>query len=188
MGIAGAFWTSPVARAGHGLVFTTRSAITRLLDDVSAGQLGELMLTKQDFPSHYVDMAHPMDYHPKEHPLQPELFYHNGLGSHFRLLLRASVALSDKSFLPMTFVCNTAFPGGFYFSERAMGILSNSDTNRMKEHDLGSVYLQTGDGKFAVTDTPQRYQPANVLGLRVLEKYGLVVSDTPHFGTPFEYF
>ena len=156
----------------------TRPAMTRLLDDISVGNLGDLMLTEQDFPGHYVNMAHPQDYIARAEPLQPELFY-NRRANHFRLLLRASLALPDKSFLPMTFVCDSGAPGGYFFSERAMKVLSRSDVERLKEDDLHNLYLQTEVGEFAVTDTPQRHHPANIVGLRVLEKYGLVISERP---------
>ena len=121
------------------------------------------MLTDQDFPGHYVNMAHPQDYIARSDPLQPELFY-NRRANHFKLLLRASFALPDKTFLPMTFVCNTGAPGGYYFSERAMNVLSRADVERLKEDDLHNLYLQTEVGKFAVTDTPQRHQHANISG------------------------
>ena len=165
----------------------TRPAVSRLFDDMSMGHLGELVLTDQDFPGHYVDMAHPEDYKPSSVPLQPECFY-NRRANHFRLLLRASFALPDKSFVPMTFVCNTGAPGAYYFSERAMGVLSRPDVERLKEDDLHNLFLQTENGKFAVTDTPQRHQPANIVGLRVLEKYGLVISESPRFESSVTYF
>ena len=47
-------------------------------------------------------MAHPQDYIARSDPLQPELLY-NRRANPFRLLLRASFALPDKSFLPKTF-------------------------------------------------------------------------------------
>ena len=97
---------SHVARAARGMTARgmtsqARPAITRLHDDICTGPLGELMLTDQDFPGDYVNMAHPQDYTARPHPLQPKLFY-NQRANHFRLLLRASFALPDKSFLPMT--------------------------------------------------------------------------------------
>lgn len=159
--------------------------MTRLLDDIVVGNLGDLTLNPQDFPGHYVNMAHPQDYIAMSDPLQPELFYNL---NHFRLLLRASFALPDKSFLPMTFVCDSGAPGGYYFSERAITMLSRPDVQRLMRDDLHNMYLQTEVGKFAVTDTPQRRQPANVLGLRVLEKYGLIISASPKFQVDFKYF
>ena len=107
-----------MARAVRAMPPRTRPTVTRLLCDLSMGDLGELMLTEQDFPGHYVNMAHPEDYILLSKPLQPELF-HNRRTNHSRLLLRASLALSDNSFVPMTFLCNSGAPSGFYFSERA---------------------------------------------------------------------
>ena len=86
----------------------------------------------------------------------------------------------------MTFVCNSGAPGGFYFSEQALNMLS--DAKRVKEDDLSNLYLQTDRGKFAVTDTPQRHQPANIIGLRLLEKYGLMISEVPSFQSKLGYF
>ena len=102
------------------------------------------MITDQDFPGHYVNMAHPQDYIARLDPLQTELFY-NRRAKHYKLLLRTSFALPDKSFLPMTFVCDTGAPGGFYFCERAMNVVS--DVERLKEDDLHNLYLQTDVGE-----------------------------------------
>lgn len=152
--------------------------MTQLLDNVSMGYLNEQVLTEQDFPGHYVNMARPEDYKLLSNPLQPELFY-NGRANHFTLLLRASFAVSDKSFVPMTFVCSSGAPGGLYLCETALSVLS--DVGRIKEDDLHNLYLQTENGKFAVTDMPLKHQSANIVGLPVLEKYGLMVSETPSF-------
>ena len=86
----------------------------------------------------------------------------------------------------MTFVCDSAAPGGYYFSERALKVLSEAE--RVQEDALHNPYLQTDHGKFAVTDTPHKHQPVNIIGLRVLEKYGLLISEIPSFQSNFRYF
>ena len=81
-------------------------------------------------------------------------------------------------------MCSSGAPGGYYFSERALNLLS--DAKRVKEDDLNNLYLQTDRGKFAVTDTALRHQPANIMSLRLLEKYGLMMSDMPSFQSKLE--
>ena len=51
-----------------------------------------------------------------------------------------------------------------------MNVLSRSGSERLKEDDLHKIHLQTAIGTFAVMNMPQRHQPANMLGLHVLEQ------------------
>ena len=64
-----------MAQAARSTASRRRPAMVRVLDDMSMGDSGELMLSERDFPCHYVNMAHPEDYISMLEPLQPELFY-----------------------------------------------------------------------------------------------------------------
>lgn len=164
----------------------SRIAMAKLLHDILQHP-NEFGYTELDFPDSYVDMAHPQDLIEAPEPVQPELWYHRSAGpAHYRLLLRASFRLSSDVYSPMTFLCDTRLSGGFYFSPDAMSALTNA--RRILLSDLQSPYIQTAAGKIPVSETQLYFQPANLLGLHALQKFGLIVAEKPTLVKPFEYF
>lgn len=164
----------------------SRTAIAKMLHDILEHS-NDFGYTELDFPDSYVDMAHPQDLIEAPEPVQRELWYHRSADpAHFRLLLRASFRLSSNVYSPMTFLCDTRLSGGFYFSPDAMSALTNA--RRILMSDIHCPYIQTDAGKISVSETQQCFQPANLLGLRALQKYGLIVAEKPTFVRPFEYF
>lgn len=128
-------------------------------EDIAAAELDA------DFPDHYEHMAHPDDYKNVEQPFTTYI-------PHFRLIVRACWKISDKQYLPMSFVCDTGAPMGFYLSALARNKLKSY--NRIKEDETGNEYVVLQDiGKAAVEPTPNGHAPANIVGLRVLTKLGL---------------
>ena len=161
------------------------TATSKLMHDVLE-RSSELAYTELDFPESFVDMAHPEDYKEAPEPVQPEVFYHRTRDPHHRLLLRASFRLSSKVYSPMTFICDTGLSAGFYFSPHAMSILTKA--RRILQNDIQCPFIETGAGKIPVSEAQQLHQPANLLGLHALQKYGLTLADKPSFATPFKYF
>ena len=159
------------------------SAVSKLLDDVLL-HANEVAYTELDFPDFYVKMAHPEDYKETFEPIEPYLFYHKR-PEHHRLLLRASFRLASKLYSPMTFLCDTGVPGGFYLSHDAMTTLTNA--KRVLQSDIHQPYIQTCAGNVPVCEAQQLHQPANLLGLHVLQKYGLTLAEKPKFARTFNY-
>ena len=79
----------------------------------------------------------------------------------------------------MTFLCDTGLPGGFDFSHDALTILTSA--KRVLESDVHHPYIQTCAGNIPVCKAQQLHQPANLLGLHVLQKYGLTLAEKPKF-------
>jgi hypothetical protein len=148
---------------------------------------GDLLLQDSDFPENYVRMAHPEDYKPTEAPLPVTCLLHQKIG-HWRLILRVSFRLTDGKYLPMSFVCDTGAPYDFYFSDRAIQDLTTG--GRLKEDDIGNAYLDNVVGrKAAVRETPYTHKPANILGLKMMLKLGIKLTETGFaFSEPFASF
>ena len=133
----------------------------------------DMLLRDADFPPYCVRMQHPADYLVSSSPVS-EYITHTP-GRHRRLIARISWQKSATEFIPMSFVCDTGAPMGFYLSETAREVLRS--LGRIREEDrsgLFSLHVQ-GLGATAVDDTPRGYCPANIMGLRILQRVGLVV-------------
>ena len=175
--------------AGRGARCISSNSLTvtsKLISDILE-RSSELAYTELDFPESFVDMAHPEDFKEAHEPVQPELFYNKPRDpAHCRLLLRASFRLSSNVYSPMTFVCDTGLSGGFYLSSSAMSTLIKA--RRILQNDIHCPFVETGAGKIPVHEAQQLHQPANLLGLCVLQKYGLSLAEKPNFATPFKHF
>jgi hypothetical protein len=80
-----------------------------LLVDQDDAADADLLLQEYDFPDNYVNMAHPDDGIVQDDPITPQFIQHSRRG-HFRMLVRISLRLGEKSFVPYTFVCDTGAP------------------------------------------------------------------------------
>lgn len=162
------------------------TATSKLTHDILE-RSSELAYTELDFSQSFVDMAHPEDYKEAPEPVKPEMFYHKPRDpAHSRLLLRASFRLSSKVYSSMTFVGDTGLSGGFYFSP--IGMSSLIKARRVLQNDIHCLFIETGAGKIPVHEAQQLHQPANLLGLHVLERYGLTLAEKPYLATPFKHF
>ena len=148
-------------------------------EDVSASALivdqddaadADLLLQEYDFPKHYVNMAHPDDGSVTSTPITPEYIRHSRRG-HFRMLVRISLRLGDDRFVPYTFVCDTGAPIHIYLSEPAMSVLEAA--GRIETDELGSLFITIAGRKSAIRVTPHTHQPGNMLGMLMLERFGL---------------
>ena len=131
-----------------------------------------------DFPSNFVDMAHPQDYVPLDSPLPPEFIYHR-FGENSRLILRVSWKINDK-YIPMSFVCDTSAPCSFYMSARSFEVLEEGGRTKLNAFGNPCVDIQYEGWNNStlvaeVRYTPNAFQPANLIGLSLLSKLGLHV-------------
>jgi hypothetical protein len=132
----------------------------------------ELLLHDSDFPNNYVNMAHTDDYRIKSEFINKELIFHRKM-HHNRILLRISWQIDNDKYLPMTFVLDTGAPMYFYLSNKAIKSLSS----RILEDELQTSYViikcDNVTKKASIQETPLNHQPANIIGLLMLEKLGL---------------
>lgn len=130
----------------------------------------ELLLQDADFPSNFIDMHHPDDYKIIYNPFVEYIPHFNG--HHNRLIIRICWKVSDSEYMPMSFVCDTGAPMGFYLCNEAIALLKRY--RRIIEDETGTEYAYIHDvGKAAVEPTPPSHAPGNIIGLRVLIKLRL---------------
>ena len=127
------------------------------------------MIGRHDFPEHYVNMKHPQDYEVMDSAIQPELIVHNN-GIHARLILRISWRAGTK-YVPMSFIVDTGAPFPFYFSEPGSAIMRAH--RLLISDDNGNQFVQVhspngSTRNFQYLDTPTNFEPANLIGLRFL--------------------
>jgi hypothetical protein len=178
-----------------------------LIDAIRPTVHGEVLLTSLDFLDYFVDMAHPEDYVVSERRMDPYLI-ENIIPHHHILLLR--VSFEAKSVLrgatrhfcgydlrsghrsliccllwPARYAAHAGASSAVYFGRRAMQL--THEVGRLREDDLGVVYLDTPLGRCAVLETPATHQPANILGLDMLKKLKLQLGLPPVLGTNVPY-
>ena len=149
---------------------------------------GDLLLQPADYPDYYVDMAHPEDYKVQDKPIPLEHIVHRRTG-HWRMIFRVSFRCDDeKSFVPMSFVCDTGAPYDFYLSDRAMMELEKG--GRLREDDLGNAFLSDVVGNnSAVKEIPYTHEPGNLIGMRLMLRLGFVMGDGSFgFSKPLKHF
>jgi len=78
----------------------------------------DISLMFKDYPDNYVDKCHPEDYITSDSAIK-ELFFHVKKG-HNRLLLRISIKIDKKTYVPITFICDTGACTSVYFSKKSM--------------------------------------------------------------------
>lgn len=143
-----------------------------------------MVLTAADFPEYFVDKHHPDDFKPVREPFN-ELIYHERTG-HNRIILRMTVRLAEEYYTPFTFVCDTGAPNSVYLNEVTRKIIKS----RINKDHMKTEYINVGSRKFTVLATPQPHDDCNVLGIRTLFAFGLVMrqDETFEFTNLPEYF
>ena len=156
------------------------------------------MLSRADFPEHFVDMHHPDDYNFFDSPIERHLIDH--FRSNPRLLCRISFKVNAPGscnlksasqyclrdaykFVPMTFIVDTGSTNFVSLSMRAIAILSRHE--RLEEDDFGTKFIRTFFGGrrrvINIVDTEQRFEPANLIGLPLIRMLGLTYNATDAF-------
>lgn len=138
---------------------------------------GDLLLSDDDFPENFIHMVHPDDGKITQQPIQREFIRHQRLGHH-RLIFRTSIKLAEREFMSFSFVLDTAAPASIYFSPGA-SLNSLNGKRVVEEGDV--VYMEIGGKKAAVKETPHTHRPANIIGLPLLERFGLTLHPDKSF-------
>jgi hypothetical protein len=145
----------------------------------------DFLLQEYDFPDNFVNMAHPEDGIVKANPITPEFIRHSRRG-HFRMLVRISLRLGDNQFAACTFMCDTGAPIHIYLSEPALQVLEGA--GRIGTDELGSLFVIIAGKKAAIRVTPHTHQPGNILGMLMLERFGLQMAEGSFsFASPVPY-
>lgn len=135
----------------------------------------EVLIQSEDFPTSYVNMFHTDDYKSLDNVVQVSCIYNHGGSRHNRIISRLSWKVGNK-YVPMSFICDTGATRHIYLSKLAYSMLSSA--NRIIEDpDLGTKYVTINGRKAAVLPTPDNYEPANLMGLPILIRFGLSLSE-----------
>jgi hypothetical protein len=150
-----------------------------------------ILLHDYDFPTHYKKMAHPEDYIETVEPVLDIIYYSRQAPTNERILARVSWKLDNNKYLPMTFVCDTGACSHFYLSEQAMTLLQAAKRLYVNEVEDLQATVSIGINRYVMTRierTPGIYQNANVIGLRMLKKLGLTLTEEQvNFSKEFRY-
>ncbi|KAJ3221265.1 hypothetical protein HK099_003649 [Clydaea vesicula] len=125
-------------------------------------------------------MAHPNDYKPVNN-FESSLIINDRYGKHKRLIARIAWKTQNGNFIPMSFVCDTGVPSSFYLSSKAIEILE--EYSLLKLDDKGVAYVTVHKDNSGQTfnttmeETPKVHKNANIVGLKVLLKIGLHISN-----------
>lgn len=152
-------------------------------DEPVAPASEDLRLRDEDFPTFYLNFAHPEDYIIRNEPVPVECIFHQHNLRHPRILLRISVRLTESQYMAVTFVLDTGAPK-VYTSQRLHDVLSQYNIERQDE-DLGIEYISLFGKKYACERTPEGHSPANIIGLKTLCNWGLQLTDSPEFAFSF---
>ena len=122
------------------------------------------MLQDSDFPENFIDKKHPDDLNPILSPII-ELLYHRR-SNHNRLILRICVKISESTYIPVSFICDTGAPSFIYISEKTRMCIES----RIKIDELENDFITLNSGKMLIESSNSNI---NVLGLRSLSIFGL---------------
>mmetsp|Transcript_15908 Transcript_15908/g.39610 ORF Transcript_15908/g.39610 Transcript_15908/m.39610 type:complete len:178 (-) Transcript_15908:254-787(-) len=151
----------------------------------------QMMICGED----YINCAHPTDMIESASPIEPEYIYNHRHGRHNRLLWRVSWRVEEGKYVPMTFVIDTGAPKMLYLSKKAMDVLESykgqevdaegnarvSDKVIKWDEDLCQQWVTLYGRKCAVERTPSCHEPANIIGLKLIMRLGMSVSDSQPF-------
>ena len=83
-------------------------------------------------------------------------------------------------------MCDTGAPIHIYLSEPALVVLEKA--GRIGTDELGSLFVTIDGRKAAIRVTPHTHQPGNILGMLMLERLGLQMTDGSFsFSSPAPY-
>ncbi len=143
------------------------------------------MLVSQDFPNYYVNMKHPEDYISVKNPIPLECIVHS-CEKHVRVIMRISWKIKDEGFLPMSFILDTGAVSDIYLSKEGLAAFEKYNLILRDGRDSRFVRVQIGKyndqlAKCFIEDTPENYEPANLIGLKLLLRLGLHLNNKAGF-------
>jgi len=130
-----------------------------------------IFLKKADFPDYYINFLHPNDHEIMNNPILAETIFHRKK-NHNRLLLRISIKVCE-SYIPATFICDTGAPSDIYLSAELYQIIKSRFVHDIYQNE----FLKIGNDHAVVGNTPDNHPNINIIGLRFLDKFGLIVRD-----------
>ncbi len=135
----------------------------------------DVLIGKQDFPDEYgKTLSHPDDYIRVEECMTPTIIYNDGEDKNERIIARFSWKSDDgKTYIPMSFICDTGATRHIFLSDAAFALLRV--IRSIKKDELGTRYVVINGRKTALLPTPDSFQPANLIGLPLLSRFGLSI-------------
>ncbi|KAG2423843.1 hypothetical protein HXX76_015003 [Chlamydomonas incerta] len=142
----------------------------------------QVALCAEDYPLDFINGQHPGDYVETGAPIEPKCIYHHVYGKFNRLWYRVSWKLSDGKYTTMSFLLDTGAPKHLYLSSESRKILVEAGLLN-EDSDMDLVYVKLFGRDCPVEPTPGVHAPANIIGLKLLKRFGLELFEgEPHFG------
>lgn len=116
-------------------------------------------LTTRDFPSIFINKAHPEDFIPSKRRVCQKFTYRE------RNFLRIPF-VKDGQYIPMTFICDKKRPYGLYLGEKARKCVQHA----VKYDSLGFEYIEyrsTKQGKNRIMIEDSNQPEVNFIGLKI---------------------
>lgn len=140
--------------------------------------LEDLILIAEDFPPSFHGVH---DYAIARSPVTPRTVYLHIRGRHNRLWYSTSWRVADGEFLNFSFLIDTGAPKDLYLCDAAVDALERHGLLKVDE-DMSFQYVLLFGRKVLVEPTPAPHRPANIMGLKLLKRFGLELMDAePHF-------
>jgi len=133
----------------------------------------EMLLCEENFPSYYVNKAHPTDYIIYDNPVRELIFHKNS--SYSRLLVRASFKLNNK-YIPITFICDTGAPKFLYLNKKSKKLLQNRINTDCLQNEYMIVNINNRNVRIGVSEPPTIHSEVNIFGLLLLELLGFTLN------------
>jgi hypothetical protein len=132
-----------------------------------------VLVTRLDYPRHFIDMHHPDDYKVQSEPIIPEFIVHQA-GNHIRLIWRVSFRCA-AGYIPISFIVDTGGMNYFYFSEDAVIVLEENSVVVRDDDANNYVRMRVGENvvRASFEDSPAHAKPANLIGLKLIFKLQL---------------
>lgn len=149
-----------------------------LMENTNCSVAEELLLCPEDFPECYVNFAHPDDYkiYSGTPPL-PQFIYNHRRGKHNRIICRIAWMVDANSYFIMSFVNDTGAPKHMYLSPLAIQILEKNDLLK-NDQDMNIIYVIINGKKVVIEETPSHHGAANLMGLPLLRRFQLTLSES----------
>jgi hypothetical protein len=126
-----------------------------------------LLLQEADFPDYFVDKHHPDDYKTLNNAIDPEFIFHR-MTDHNRIIIRISIKITPRIFIPVTFVCDTGAPSFIYINKITRRLIKD---RIHKDDDNDQDYIIINNKRMAIKASPAPHEDCNIIGLLALSYF-----------------
>lgn len=127
-----------------------------------------IMIQEADFPDYFIDKHHPDDFKPKNININPEFIFHK-LSDHNRIILRISIKTGPRTYIPLSFVCDTGAPSYIYVNKITRRLIKD----RITDDGAGNEIIIISNKRMGLKTSPALHEDTNIIGLLGLSFFKL---------------